>query len=128
MSTLDATSAAPPTTKQKVGLALAGCYCLTNVPSVLVPTADGEVGPPTSVLLVCSVMGVLGVVAMVVAWRTGSPAAMRVLAASVVLILLTALPAFFVEVPALVKTGVAASLVWGLVALVLVFSGRGDAR
>ena len=44
------------------------------------PTPDGEVGPPYVVLLVGTLLGVVGLVGVVIAWRTGSRAAMRVVA------------------------------------------------
>lgn len=112
-----------PTTRQRIGLGLAGVYCATSIPSAFVPSApEGEVGPPLSILVLCSVLGVVGLVAAIAAWRTPRPWALRLLAASAVVITITALPAFFVDVPALVKTMVAVSVVWVLASLVLVFS------
>lgn len=118
-----ATTAPPrPTTKQRVGLVLAAVYCLVSLPSAFTPTPDGEVGPPMTILLADTVLAAIGLVAVVVAWRACRPAALRVLAAVLVLSVLTALPAFFVDVPALLKTLVAVSVVWALGSLVLVFS------
>lgn len=108
-------------TRQKTGLVLAGLLSVTTVPSVLMPTPQGEVGPPVAVLLLSSVVGVIGVVAVVLAWR-GSALALRVAAGAVILPTLTALPAFFVEVPAWVRLMVAASVVLAVAAVVLMFS------
>lgn len=108
-------------TRQKTGLVLAGLLSVTTVPSVLMPTPEGEVGPPVAVLLLSSVVGVIGVVAVVLAWR-GSTVALRVAAGAVILLTLTALPAFFVEVPAWVRLMVAASVVLAVAAVVLMFS------
>lgn len=108
-------------TRQKTGLVLAGLLSVTTVPSVLMPTPEGEVGPPVAVLLLSSVVGVIGVVAVVLAWR-GSALALRVAAGAVILPTLTALPAFFVEVPAWVRLMVAASVVLAVAAVVLMFS------
>ncbi len=117
------------TTRQRVGLVLAALYLLVNLSSAFTPTPDGEVGPPFAILLADTVLAAVGLLAVVVAWRTGRRSAQLVLAACVVLILLTALPAFFVPVPAWVKTMVAVSFLWGLASLVLSLGGpRQDAR
>jgi hypothetical protein len=110
-------------TRNKIGLALAGVLSLSNVPSVLEPTPGGEVGPPFTVMLADTVLGVIGVVAVIVAWRTGSRTAVRVTAACLVISLVTSLPALFVDVPAVVKILVAAFTIITLTTLVLMFSG-----
>ena len=51
-----------------------------NVPSVLVPTPDGEEGPPVRDPRPRHVLGVIGLVAVVIAWRKGNQAAFRVAA------------------------------------------------
>jgi hypothetical protein len=109
-------------TRQKVGLAIAGLVNLSNVPSALFPTPDGEVGPPYAILLLSSVIGVIGLVATILAWR-GNGAALRVAAGALVINVLTALPAFFVDVPAFIKALVALAVVVTVAALVLMFSG-----
>ncbi len=108
-------------TRQKVGLVIAGLINLGNIPSVFTPTPDGEVGPPYAVLLLASVLGVIGLVATVLAWR-GNNAALRVAAGALVINVLTSLPAFFVDVPAFIKALVALSVVVTMIALVLMFS------
>ena len=125
MSTTSAPTqaASRPTTKQRWGLGIAALLSLTNVPSAFVPTPDGEVGPPYVVLLVGTLLGVVGLVGVVIAWRTGSRAATRVIAACLVVMVLTSLPALFVDVPAPLKAAVALSLVVTLASLVLMFSG-----
>jgi 4-amino-4-deoxy-L-arabinose transferase-like glycosyltransferase len=112
-----------PSTKQRWGLGIAALLSLTNLPSAFVPTPDGEVGPPYVVLLVGTLLGVVGLVGVVIAWRTGSRAATRVVAACLVVMVLTSLPALFVDVPAALKAAVALSLVVTLASLVLMFSG-----
>jgi hypothetical protein len=111
------------TTTQKVGLALCGLYSLANVPSGLTPPPDnaGD-APPQGILVVCSVLGVVGLVATVMAWR-GSRVALRVAAGAIVVITLTALPAFFVDVPMWVKALVGVSVVLTVAAVVLMLSG-----
>jgi len=110
------------TTKQKVGLVLAGLYCLTNIPGVLAGSPDpGEEGPPVAILVVGSILGVIGLVAAVLAWR-GKRAALRVCAGAMIVITLTGLPAFFVDVPMAIKALVGFSVVLTVVAVVLMFS------
>lgn len=111
------------TTRNKVGLGLAIFYGLSNIPSVIAPSGgEGEDGPPFAILVVCSILGVVATVAGIVAWRRRSRPAARLTAASVVVITLTSLPAFFVDVPAGVKVLVAAGVVLTVVIVVLMFS------
>jgi hypothetical protein len=124
MNTTPVRDAGPTiTTRNKVGLAIAGLISLTNVPSVFESQPDGEVGPPMTVLVLDTLLGVIGLVAVVVAWRTASRTALRVTAACLVIAAVTALPALFVDVPAFIKIAVAVSTVITMVALVLMFSG-----
>ena len=109
-------------TRQRVGLGLAGLLSLGSLPSVLTPTPDGQVGPPLAVLALSTVLGAVGVVATAVAWLRGSATAMRVLAGSVVVGALVGLPAFFVDVPAWVKLTTAVSVLATIAAVVLLFS------
>jgi hypothetical protein len=110
------------TTKNKVGLGLAIFYGVTNIPSFLESTPDGETGPPLSIMIVCSILGAVATVAGVVAWRNRSRAAARLTAASVIIITLTSLPAFFVDVPAFVKVLVAVGVLLTVAIVVLMFS------
>ncbi|KRB73176.1 hypothetical protein ASE01_20665 [Nocardioides sp. Root190] len=108
--------------KNKVGLGLAIAYAVVNIPSAAIPAPDGEEGPPLAILVVCSVLGVVALVAAVVAWRRGSRPAARLSAASLVVVTVTALPAFFVDVPAGIKVMVAASVLLTVAIVVLMFS------
>jgi hypothetical protein len=124
MNTTPVRDAGPTiTTRNKVGLAIAGLISLANVPSVFESQPDGEVGPPMTVLVLDTLLGVIGLVAVVVAWRTASRTALRVTAACLVTAAVTALPALFVDVPAFIKIAVAVFTVITMVALVLMFSG-----
>ncbi len=109
--------------RNRIGLVIAGLISLVNVPSVLMGTPEGEVGPPMVVLYADTALGIVGLVAVVIAWRSGSRTALRVLAACLVISLVTALPALFVDVPAFIKVLVAVATVVTLAALVLMFSG-----
>jgi hypothetical protein len=111
------------TTKQKVGLVICGLYSLTNIPSVLFSAPDGEEGPPLAILAVDSIRGVVGLVAAIMAWR-GNRVALRVAAGAIIVITLTGLPAFFVDVPMAIKALVGFSVVLTVVTVVLMFSAE----
>jgi hypothetical protein len=111
------------TTKQKVGLTIAGLYSLANIPSFLGAPDPGQEGPPMAILVISSVLGVIGLVAAVMAWR-GNRVALRVAAGAIIVITLTGLPAFFVDVPMFVKTLVGFSVLLTVLAVVLMFSGQ----
>ena len=110
------------TIRQKVGLVIAALYSLTNIPSVLFQTPEGQEGPPLAILAVGSILGVIGFFAAVWAWR-GNQVALRIAAGAIILVTLTALPAFFVGVPMAIKALVAFSVVLTFIAVVLMFSG-----
>ena len=107
--------------KRITGLVLAGLYSLTNIP-VLLP-ATGEVGPPLLVLALSSVLGVIGLIAVIVGWRTDHPAAHRIATGTVAISALTALPAFFVAgVPVLLRVMAGSSILLAIVIAVLLLS------
>jgi len=112
----------PTTTRQQVGLALAGLLSAVSIPSALFPTPDGDTGPPLAILIVGSVLGVIGLVAVVIAWRSGNRAAIRVAAGALIINLLTSLPAFFVDAPAVVKALVGVSVLVTVLAVGLMFA------
>lgn len=111
-------------TSQKVGIVLAGLYSLSSVPSVVTPTPDP--GPPMFILVIGSVLGVIGVVASVLAWRGSAPAA-RLTAGAIIVITLTGLPALFVDgIPAAVRALVGVSVLVTVLAVYLMFSPSRD--
>ena len=112
----------PISTRQKVGLVLAGVMSVINIPSVFFPAPDGDEGPPLAVLAVNSVLGIIGLVALVIAWRSGTKAAIRVAAGTLILNAITSLPAFFVDVPAGLKAVVGVSVLVTVATVVLMFS------
>lgn len=122
MPTLTHQGTRPVTVRQRIGLVLAAVLSLTNVPSALQPTPEGQVGPPFVVLLIGTIVGVIGVCCVVIAWRSGHTLALRVLAACLILSALTALPGLFVEMPAAVRALIGATVVVTVAALVLLFS------
>ncbi|MBT2532780.1 hypothetical protein J7E83_11730 [Arthrobacter sp. ISL-48] len=108
--------------RQKAGLALAGFCSAVNIVGVLFPPPDGQEGPPMGILVVDSVLGLVGLVAVIVTWRTGNRAAQRVAAGAIIIMTLTALPAFFVDVPAVLKLLVGVAVLLTIAAVVLMFS------
>jgi lysylphosphatidylglycerol synthetase-like protein (DUF2156 family) len=112
------------TTKQKVGLVLCFLNSLASVPSFLQgDPAPGEEGPPEAVLILASVLGLVGLIATVLAWR-GSGLALRIAAGTIIVNTLTSLPAFFVDVSTGIKMLAAFGVVLCVVTIVLMFSGN----
>jgi hypothetical protein len=109
-------------TKNKVGLAIAGLLGLADIPAALMPTPDGEVGPPYAILVLGSILGVVTVVAVVIGWTKANRAAIRVAAGARIVSVLTALPAFFVDVPWFIKLLVTVAVVLTVISVVLMLS------
>ncbi len=112
----------PTTSRQRIGLALGGVLSVLNIVGGFFSTPDGQEGPPRAILVLGSVLGLVGLVAVVLAWRTGNRVAVRVLAGTLIVSMLTSLPAFFVDVPAVVKLGVGVSVLVTVAAIVMIFS------
>jgi len=111
-----------PLIRHRVGLALAGLLSATGIPSAFTPTPPGEVGPPIIILVANTVLGIIGLVAVVVAWRTRSGIALRVAAGALILSMLTGLPAFFVDIPTALKLLVALSTLLTVLSIILMLS------
>ena len=75
-----------------------------------------------AILVLGSVLGVIGLVAVVIAWRSGNRAAIRVAAGALIINLLASLPAFFVDVPAGIKLLVGIGVLVTVLAVALMFS------
>ena len=108
--------------RQKAGLVLAALLSLVNVTSALFPTPEGQEGPPFVVLVLGTILGVVGLIGVGIAWRTGNQAAFRHTAGALTINLIASLPAFFVAVPAGVKLATAVFVVITVLAIVLMFS------
>ena len=68
-------------TKNKVGLVLAGLLGLGDILFFfLMPTPEGEAGPPDGILILGFVCAVVTVVAVVIAWTKANRGAIRVAA------------------------------------------------
>lgn len=112
----------PVTTRHKAGLVLAGLLSAMSIPSVFAPTPEGE-GPPFAISALSSILGVIGLVAVIIAWRSRNGAAVRIAAGALIINLLASLPAFFVDVPVGLKLVVGVTNLLALLAVALVFSG-----
>jgi hypothetical protein len=101
MTTATTTVPAPPLSKiNKAGLVLAFVLGLADMTAPFQPTPDGEVGPPFAILLLGGILGLITVVAVVIAWRTARRGAIRITAGARIISAVTALPAFFVDASA----------------------------
>jgi len=110
----------PFRTANKVGLVLAGLLGVSDVASVFSPpTPPGEVGPPTGILVLDAVLGVITVLAVVVAFVTRRRGWVRLAAGARILSMITALPAFFAGVPAWLVAIVAVFVVVTVLTIVL---------
>lgn len=123
--TSDLSRTAPALSRtNKIGLALAALLGIVEVFSIFTPSpGPGAEGPPIEVLVAGTVLGVITLVAVVWAWRTGSRVAARIVAGTRILSAITALPAFFVEgVPAVFVLWAAATVLLTVVCVGLVLS------
>jgi hypothetical protein len=114
-------------TLNKTGLIIALVLGVLDVFSPFGPS-DGSTGdgPPMAILVIDAVLGLITVVAAIIAWRTGRAGVIRIVAGARVISMITALPAFFVDVPAAVQALVGAFVVVTItcVALMLAPSRR----
>ena len=101
----------PVTARTRAGLVIAALLGVGDVVSAFFPTPDGQVGPPLPVVLLGGV-----------AWRTGGRGALRIVAGLRVLSAITALPGFFVDIPAWLKLLTAVFVVLTVVCGVLVLT------
>ena len=109
--------------RNKVGMTLAFLLGLIGLPMFLRGAPDpGEVGPPMAVLITESICGLVTVVAVAFGWRRRSARAIRLAAGAQIVSVLTAVPAFFLDRPALNKLLLAILLGVTLTAVVLMLT------
>lgn len=109
--------------RDKVGMTLAFLLGLIGLPMFLRGAPDpGEVGPPMAVLVTESICGLVTVVAVAFGWRRRSARAIRLAAGAQIVSVLTAVPAFFLDRPALNKLLLAILLGVTLTAVVLMLT------
>ena len=114
-------------TVNKVGLVLQFVYGLVNLPTAFMEpemeaTTSGAAteGPPAWVLWADTILAVILVVAVVLAWVQANRTAAGLASVSNILISLSAVPAFFVDgVPEQFKVLAAIGIVWTIVSVVL---------
>ena len=125
-STSQTTSSEAPvpfSTRNKAGFVLAILLSLPNLVGPLFPTPEGEVGPPMLVLVLGSILGVVTIGAVALAWTRGNRSAVRVAAAAIIVGAITALPAFFApDVPAGLRVFAAVSVLVSIIAVVLMLT------
>ena len=107
----------------KAGLAVALLLGLLDVtgPFTMAPD-NAEDGPPYAILLIDSVLGLITVAAVVIAWRTGRRGAVRLAAGARIVSMITALPAFFVDVPAALQAVVGLFVVVTIASVVMMLA------
>lgn len=108
--------------KAKIGLGLTILMGLVNLPSILVPTPEGEVGPPLAILVLNSTLGLASIIAAVWAWRTGSRLAIRITAGIVIVNAVSGFPGLIADVPPAIKVATAVATLVAITAVVLMFS------
>jgi O-antigen/teichoic acid export membrane protein len=106
----------------RAGLIIALLLGLLDLSAPFTPTPDGEDGPPYAILLIDAVLGLITVVAVVIAWRTARRGAVRIAAGARIISAVTALPAFFVEVPAALQAAVGLFVVVTIACVVLMLA------
>jgi hypothetical protein len=114
------TTKTPWSTSNKVGFALALVFGLINLPSVFIEVEPGHVGPPADINIADTVLSAIVIAATIVAWVLRSRVAARIAAGAIILIVLTALPAFFVDIPAWLKAVTTLVTVLAVVTCVLI--------
>lgn len=121
--TMKSEAAVPFSTRNKVGFALAILISVPNLVGPLFPTPEGEVGPPMLVLALGTVLGVITIGAVALAWVRGNRPAIRVAAAALIVGAVTALPAFFApDVPAGLRVIAAVSVLLSITAVALMLT------
>jgi len=106
----------------KIGLII--CALLGIVDVVSIAGVGSEDGPPTAVLVIGLVLGLITLVGVLLAWR-GDHKGFTMVVVSRVLSALSAVPAFFEdEVPGWVPAAVGIGIVVTAVGLGLLYAGR----
>lgn len=112
----------------KVGLVLAGLMGVIDLTSPFQPTPDGNDGPPYAVLVIDAALGLITIVAVVVAFRAASRGAVRLVAGSRIVSAVTTLPGLFADIPAGLKVLAALSvLITAAVVVMLLTPARSRA-
>jgi hypothetical protein len=123
MTTLAHSTKPRLSTRNKVGFVIAFILGAGDIPQVFTGIDTGSKdGPPTGILAIDCLCGVVTVVAVVWAWRKLNRKATRIAAAARIVSVVTSLPAFFVDVPAGIKILVTASVILTVLAVTLMLT------
>lgn len=110
------TTASTWSTANKVGLALLALAAVAN----LIPPPASEAGPPVEILIIAGVLGLIALLAVIVAWRSGSRKAALVAVGVSVLNALLAVPAFFEPgIPTWLRVAAGVFIAWTAAAVAL---------
>ena len=120
------------TPRQRAGFVAGILLALLNIPGAFIPTGgsadSNSAGPPVAVLVVAAGLGLLAAGLLYLGYRNGSRGPVRAAVVVLVLIALTAVPAFFVEgVAAWVRLVAGLYVLATVAAIVLLFSPADDA-
>lgn len=113
---------APLSKLNKAGLILAFLLGLADVTAVFQPTPEGQMGPSYPILLLAGLLGLITVVAVVVAWRTTKRAVIRLIVGARIILVITALPAFFVDLPPVIKVSIGVIVFLSVAAVVMMLT------
>lgn len=109
--------------RRRTGFIASAVVAFSNIPLAFVPTDDKDGGPPVEVLVFGAVAAVVILALLRWAYVSARPGALRIAAGLMVLVALSAVPAFFVEdVPVWAQLSAGAYIVATVVALSLLFS------
>lgn len=123
MTTMRTAPSAPLSKLNKAGLVLALLLGLNDMTGPFQPpTPPDQVGPPYQILLLDAALGLVTVVGAVLAWRTARRGAVRLVAGVRIISMVTALPAFFVDVPAWLKVIVGAYVLLTVAAVAMMLT------
>lgn len=130
MSTMSVPTTSAPTTPStgvRTGLVISALLGLANIPFMF-PWVDwGAEEPPFGLLVLATVVGMVSVVCVVLAWNTGNRRAIRINAAALIFNALMVLPGLFVDTTAFLRVASAMIILATVVAVVLTMRS-GDRR
>lgn len=109
------------TSRQRAGLQLSIVMNVINFAGNFIPLPADQ-APPVPLVFFTAALSVLGIVAAVLALRSGSPVATRIVAGTLVINLLLTLPPLFVDLDAWIKITAGVSILLMVASLVMIFS------
>ncbi|MGV9713768.1 hypothetical protein ACWDTI_24275 [Gordonia sp. NPDC003424] len=116
--TTSSPTAIPLTRNTRIGFVLAILAALPNL--VVIPTPDGEPGPPLGVSIGVAVVAAITIVAAIMGWRTHRTWAIRLAVGGSALLVLANVPAFFVAgIPVGWQVACGLLLIVGVAAIIL---------